>query len=386
MRQTFLEGMSRAAATVSIVTTGGKAGRAGVTVSAMCSVSADSATPSLLVCVHVLSKAAQTIQENGAFCVNVLRDDQAHIADTFAGRTKTISGDKFECGAWNVLASGAPVLADSLVAFDCSLKKAFQHGSHWVFVGELIDLRLSETGSPLVYANRAYGKPVPLHVMATQKRLTDPKSRSRLDLGYLVNLGPYFLPDLLSEFLSHHPGTMIDLAEGDEARLVQALISGDISMALAYDLELGENVERIALCEMQPYVLLPSEHPLARSASIPLHELVSEPMVLLDLPGVKDRTLSWFSAIGAMPEIRYRSSSFEMVRSMVGNGFGYTLLVTKPANSMSYDGKALAACPLGEPVAGIRLVLAWKKGTELAEADASFARCCETHFRSRLSS
>ena len=41
VREAFLQGMSRAVATVNIVTTDGAAGQAGVTVSAMSSVSAD---------------------------------------------------------------------------------------------------------------------------------------------------------------------------------------------------------------------------------------------------------------------------------------------------------------------------------------------------------
>ena len=74
------------------------AGRAGVTVSAMASVSAEG--PTLLVCVHHKSPAAAAILENGVFCVNVLRDDQSHVADTFAGRLPPGEGGKFACAEW----------------------------------------------------------------------------------------------------------------------------------------------------------------------------------------------------------------------------------------------------------------------------------------------
>jgi flavin reductase (DIM6/NTAB) family NADH-FMN oxidoreductase RutF len=108
IREKFLDGMSRAAATVSVVTTDGPAGRAGVTVSAMTSVSADSAAPSLLVCVHRLSPAAPAILANGVFCVNVLRDSQAWLSDTFAGRRPTSTGDRFEVGRWTTLSRPGP--------------------------------------------------------------------------------------------------------------------------------------------------------------------------------------------------------------------------------------------------------------------------------------
>lgn len=116
MRDRFLEGMSYAACTVNVVTTGGAHGRAGVTVSAMCPVSAD--PPSLLVCVHRLSRASEIIRNNGVLCVNVLRDDQASISDTFAGRIPTKSDDKFSCAGWRRCATGSPVLENALVAFD----------------------------------------------------------------------------------------------------------------------------------------------------------------------------------------------------------------------------------------------------------------------------
>src|SRR5580693_8430205 len=82
LRQQFLHGMSHAACTVNVVTTDGSAGRHGVTVSAMVSVSADTPQPTLLVCIHHLSPVAAAVLANGVFCVSVLREDQAHISDS----------------------------------------------------------------------------------------------------------------------------------------------------------------------------------------------------------------------------------------------------------------------------------------------------------------
>ncbi len=159
-RELFLEGMSHAAATVNIVTTDGPAGRAGVTVSAMCSVTADA--PTLLICIHHKSPACQAIQQNGVFCVNVLRDDQALISDTFAGRIKTPGGDKFDCADWCALTTGAPALSRPLVAFDCRLGQHVRWGTHVIFIGEVADTVVNGTGSALIYANRAYGSPARL--------------------------------------------------------------------------------------------------------------------------------------------------------------------------------------------------------------------------------
>jgi len=76
----------------------------------------------------------------------------------FSGRDKPSSGDKFECGQWSTLKSDAPALKGALVSFDCTVKKSFLHGTHWVFVGELNDIAVNDGRSSLIYANRAYGR------------------------------------------------------------------------------------------------------------------------------------------------------------------------------------------------------------------------------------
>lgn len=156
LHRAFLDGMSQAAAAVNVVTTDGPAGRAGVTVSAMTSVSADTPNPLLLVCLHHLGSACSAILKNRVFCVNVLRNDQSHISDIFAGRIKTAKGDKFSCGQWVTQTTGAPRVLDPLVAFDCRLSDSKRVGSHFVMIGAVEEIFIAPSGSPLIYANRAY--------------------------------------------------------------------------------------------------------------------------------------------------------------------------------------------------------------------------------------
>jgi DNA-binding transcriptional LysR family regulator len=101
---------------------------------------------------------------------------------------------------------------------------------------------------------------------------------------------------------------------------------------------------------------------LADSASLSLESLALEPLVLLDLDPSRNYFLSLFRDRGLEPRVAYRSGSLEMVRGLVGHGLGYGLLATKPANSMSYDGRALVARPLSNPVKNSRLVIATLAG------------------------
>lgn len=156
LRDQFIEGMSHVACTVNVVTTDGPHGRAGLTVSSMCSVSAD--PPSLLVCVNHSSESCRIIEKNAVFCVNVLKESQIAVADVFSGRWHESSrSDKFRCARWELLATGAPALEGALVAFDCRLTSQVRHGTHMVYIGELVDIRRASSRNPLIYANRAYG-------------------------------------------------------------------------------------------------------------------------------------------------------------------------------------------------------------------------------------
>ncbi len=374
-RNEFLEGMSHAACTVSVITTDGVQGRAGLTVSAMCSVSAD--PPSLLVCVHHQSKACEALIKNGVLCLNVLRDDQSDISDTFAGRMKAPDEDRFSCGDWARLTTGAPALKGALVSFDCLISEHFQFGSHYIFIGEVKDICYRKSGRALVYANRAYGRLLELDsFIATSKAENE---RQCLRLGCFVTLGPFFLPRLIADFSRKH-SAVFQLFEGTQKQLLRGLQNNDFDIALMYDFNISDFVSTHSLAKVLPHVLLPAAHPLAQSTQISLHELANEPMVLLDIPPSRDYFCSLFEEIGIMPHIAFRSPSFEMVRGMVGNGLGYTLLVSKPANSMSYDGSALVSRPIKENTMPGHIVLAHRKDGVLSELHDHFISHCSTFF------
>jgi flavin reductase (DIM6/NTAB) family NADH-FMN oxidoreductase RutF len=369
--------MGLAACTVNVVTTNGMAGRHGVTVSAMSSVSADTELPTLLVCIHHLSPAVQAIISNGVFCVNVLRDDQSFVSDCFAGRLKTADGDKFSCTSWATLMTGAPRVVDALAAFDCRILSAQQIGTHYVIVGSVTEIFSSEVGSPLIYANRAYGTP---------SRFDSFKAGSGNDaetvkLGAFHTFGPYVVPKVLRGLARKERQINLKLVEGDHRRVLEAVKSGDVDLALIYDFNLSDQIAAEPLTELRPYVLLAEGHALARHAALSLETLAEEPMILLEPPPSGDYFLSLFSRKGLVPHIRFRTASFEMVRGMVGGGFGYSLLSTKPAASMSYDGAALVTRPLSEPAPPSRVVLARRANSALSPAAEAFSAECRSLFK-----
>ena len=375
LRQRFLDGMSHAACTVSVVTTDGLAGRAGVTVSAMSSVSADSSPPTLLVCVHHLSAAAEAILANGVFCVNVLRDDQSFISDSFAGRSKG-SGDKFSCTDWTTEVTGAPRVIDPLVAFDCRLMSSQKVGTHYVFIGSVEHAFVAGEGSALVYAKRAYGTTTRVDTFPLAPR----DEAETLRIGSFHTFGPYVVPAVLDGLVRAGRAVDLRLLEGDQRRITEGLRSGEIDVALLFDLDLRDDVDVERIGAMQPYVLLPEGHPLSGLPAISLAQLSAEPLVLLDAPPGDRYFLSLFEAQGVSPRIGYRTRSFEMARGLVGHGLGYSILVTKPASDMTYDGHALVTRPLDRDVPASYVSLAYRRNSARSGVAEAFANECRRFF------
>jgi flavin reductase (DIM6/NTAB) family NADH-FMN oxidoreductase RutF len=377
LRQRFLSGMSHAACTVNVVTTDGVAGRHGVTVSAMVSVSADGPQPTLLVCIHHRSAVATALLENGVFCVNVLRDDQAHISDSFAGRSSARGSAKFDCTEWTTGVTGAPRVVDSLVAFDCRVTASERVGSHFVVFGSVQDIFVAGGGAPLIYANRAYGVPRRFHQRRAQRRSD---ASLALTIGCYQVFAPFVIPPLVARLTKLHPQIVLTLLESDQEHLIASLRRSDVEVALLYDFDLGTDLRVTPLAELTPYALLPEGHPLSQAPAIALEDLLQEPLVLLDVDPTRDYILSLFRERGLQPTVGFRTKSLEMVRGFVGHGLGYSILATKPANNMTYDGRALAVRPLSVAVKNSGLVLATFAGRTLSPMALEFAAHCRSFF------
>ncbi len=153
--ESFKAGMRHLAGHVCLVTTlAGDGRRAGITATAVCSVSAD--PPTLLFCVNRNSGSYPILRAAGVFAVNVLATEDRALAMRFAG---PLGGEaRFEVGDWIRLHTGAPVLASALASFDCHLTQAVEVGTHDIFFGEIEAAQVAHSRRrPLLYAHGSYG-------------------------------------------------------------------------------------------------------------------------------------------------------------------------------------------------------------------------------------
>jgi flavin reductase (DIM6/NTAB) family NADH-FMN oxidoreductase RutF len=100
------------------------------------------------------SSSWKRIQESGAFCANVLTEDQEDVSRVFA----TSGADKFRGVGWRPSETGSPILQDVLAWVDCRIEARYDAGDHDIIVGRVVDLEAAPRGRPLLAYRGGYGR------------------------------------------------------------------------------------------------------------------------------------------------------------------------------------------------------------------------------------
>ena len=183
-----------------------------------------------------------------------------------------------------------------------------------------------------------------------------------LHVGCYFITAPFLLGQVVRRLASRHPGLKLTMHEGDLIEVIRDLKAGQTDVAVTYDIYLDGGVEFEPLFETSPHVIISERDPLAARPTVSLHDLVDRPMVLLDLPATQDYFLGYFHAHGLSPDVQYRLKSFEMVRTLVGAGAGFSFGFLPLPVTRSYQGNLLLRRPLEEPVPGPKVCLALLEG------------------------
>ncbi len=135
----FRRAMRAFASGVAIVACGDGDRRIGCTVTSFASLSLT--PPTLFICLTRASSTLTGLRETGAFSVNLLAARHEALAQRFSGRGGVHGPRRFDSARWIVLATGAPVLADALAAFDCLIEEVVERHSHAIVLGAVVSLR-----------------------------------------------------------------------------------------------------------------------------------------------------------------------------------------------------------------------------------------------------
>ena len=192
-----------------------------------------------------------------------------------------------------------------------------------------------------------------------------------LSIGCYGVLAPYVLPDLIATCAERYPQLRLDTHEVDLDELAEGVLGGRFEFGLGYQFAPDPRVVVERVFTLPPYALLPAGHRFASRAKVALTQLAVEPLALLDLPQSRDYFRSMFAAAGVEPNIRYRSSSVETVRALVGHGLAYTLLNLQPAVATTLNGHPVVSLGLeggGTPLEVVLVTAAGSRPTRRAAA------------------
>jgi flavin reductase (DIM6/NTAB) family NADH-FMN oxidoreductase RutF len=110
--------------------------------------------PLVAFCAALRSGTWAAIRPAGAFCVNMLAEDQEAVARVFA----TPGADRFRNVGWVPSPSGAPRLQGALAWIDCDIDAIHPGGDHEICVGRVRALEVEREDGPLVFYRGGYGR------------------------------------------------------------------------------------------------------------------------------------------------------------------------------------------------------------------------------------
>lgn len=206
-------------------------------------------------------------------------------------------------------------------------------------------------------------------------QLTDAIS-GLLELGCLITLAPLVSPRLCQSFREAHPEVSIELVEAGQTELLAGLRDGTLTLALTYDLALAADIAFDALAELPPHAVFAADHPLASRSSVTLEELADEPLVLLDRPHSREYFQSLFHARSVRATVAHRSTQPEAIRTLVANGYGYTIVNARPLMDRALDGRPLRTVPLAGSPRPMILGVAYHAAARPTRVVAGFLEHC----------
>ncbi|MAC80933.1 MAG: LysR family transcriptional regulator [Rhodobacteraceae bacterium] len=179
--------------------------------------------------------------------------------------------------------------------------------------------------------------------------------RGPLTVGCLLTFAQLVVPAFRRGFEDIYPDVRMRQHEMNQVELFSALRRSEIDVAITYDLDLPADLQFTGLMRLPPIAVMAADHPLADRERVEIDALKDHPMVLLDLPLSSDYFLSLFDHTGMKPVITERTRDMAVMRSMVGNGFGYSIANVRSLEDMSPDGKPLKIVPISGPVRALRM-------------------------------
>jgi LysR family hydrogen peroxide-inducible transcriptional activator len=176
-------------------------------------------------------------------------------------------------------------------------------------------------------------------------------------LGVIPTLAPYLLPRFLNEFLQKHPGTSFTVMELQTEEIVRLLKTNRLDVAILVSPLDDKEIREIPIF-YEPILLYTSENlKFYQQDKISLKSLNYDNLLLLEeghcFRGQVENLCSAKSK-KTHHQLNYQSGSFETLKAMVDNNYGYTLIPELAVNNKNKHVKHFTS---PEPVREVSLAV-----------------------------
>lgn len=155
LQKNFRDAMSSCAAGVHVITTDGKAGRYGITMTAVASVTDE--PPTMMLCINKEAGIIPILLENLDLCINTLSSNQQDIAEHFAGITNLSPEERFQYHIWHRGTTGQLEVEGALAHLHGRIIQQHAIGTHYIFYVEIGEIKTTGLNTPaLLYFRRQF--------------------------------------------------------------------------------------------------------------------------------------------------------------------------------------------------------------------------------------
>lgn len=205
-------------------------------------------------------------------------------------------------------------------------------------------------------------------------RSSNANTAGTVRVGVTYTVAGYFLPRQQARFARTFPNITLDLYEASRSVIEQALIDGalDIAVMLVSNLEAADKLGHETLIRSRRRLWTPVDHPLLHKDRPGLADVAEHPYVMLTVDEASHTAGRYWSRTTHRPNVIFRTSSVEAVRSMVAAGMGITILSDMVFRPWSLEGQRIETRLLADDIPSMDVGLAWRRDAVLSPAAQAF--------------
>ncbi len=195
-----------------------------------------------------------------------------------------------------------------------------------------------------------------------------------INLAVSFTVAGYFLPPYLARFLRSFTNIAVRLVEANREDIEEGIIAGtyDLAIMLTSNLANQEDILIETLIRSRRRLWLSSNHRLVGKPSVSLQDLSREPYIMLTVDEASNTAQRYWNQTQYRPNVTFRTSSIEAVRSMVANGTGITILSDMVYRPWSLEGRRLEVATISDAIPSMDVGLAWARNSKRAPATEAF--------------